>query len=83
MALRYLLLDIGRFFSFLILYIVGRTPWGGDQPIAKTLPTHRTTLIQNKSTQRSMPSVGFEPTIPAVERAETVHALDGATTVIG
>jgi hypothetical protein len=27
--------------------------------------------------------VGFEPTIPALERAKTVHALDGAATVIG
>jgi hypothetical protein len=30
-------------FSFLILYMVGRTPWTGDQPIARLLPTHRTT----------------------------------------
>jgi hypothetical protein len=28
-----------------------------------------------------MPYVGFEPTIPASERAETVHALDRAATV--
>jgi hypothetical protein len=27
--------------------------------------------------------VGFEPTIPAFERAKTVHALDSAATVIG
>jgi hypothetical protein len=33
--------------------------------------------------QTSMPSVGFEPTIPASERAKTVHALDRAATVIG
>jgi hypothetical protein len=26
--------------------------------------------------------VGFEPTIPAFEREKTVHALDGAATVI-
>jgi hypothetical protein len=26
----FLLLDLGRFFSFLILYRVGRTPWTGD-----------------------------------------------------
>jgi hypothetical protein len=25
----------------------------------------------------------FEPTIPVFERAKTVHALDGAATVIG
>jgi hypothetical protein len=30
-----------------------------------------------------MPQVGFEPTIPAFERAKAVHALDRATTVIG
>jgi hypothetical protein len=29
-----------------------------------------------------MPLVGFEPTIPAFERAKTVHALDRAATVI-
>jgi hypothetical protein len=35
-----LLLDLGRFFSFLILYTLCRTPWTGDQPVART---HRTT----------------------------------------
>jgi hypothetical protein len=30
-----------------------------------------------------MPLVGFETTIPAFERAKTVHALDRAATVIG
>jgi hypothetical protein len=30
-----------------------------------------------------MPRVGFEPTIPVIERAKTVHALDRAVTVIG
>jgi hypothetical protein len=33
-----LLLDLD-FFSFLILYAVGRTPWRGDQPVARPLPT--------------------------------------------
>jgi hypothetical protein len=27
--------------------------------------------------------MGFEPTIPVLERAKTVHALDGKATVIG
>jgi hypothetical protein len=31
------------FFSFLILITVDRTPWTGDQPITRPLPTHRTT----------------------------------------
>jgi hypothetical protein len=34
-------LHLGRFFIFLILYKVGRTPWAGDQPIARPLPTQR------------------------------------------
>jgi hypothetical protein len=38
---------------------------------------------QYKRTQTYISWVGFEPTIPAFERAETVHALDRAGTVIG
>jgi hypothetical protein len=39
---------------------------------------------QHKHThQTSMPRVGFEPTITASERAETVHALDGSANVTG
>jgi hypothetical protein len=30
-------------FQFLNLYIVGRTTWTGNQPVAKPLPKHRTT----------------------------------------
>jgi hypothetical protein len=30
-----------------------------------------------------MPRVGFEPTIPAFERAKAIHGLDRAATVIG
>jgi hypothetical protein len=41
------------------------------------------TQTQNKHKQTSMPWVGFEPTIPASERAKTVHALGRAATVIG
>jgi hypothetical protein len=74
---------LGRLFSFLILYTVGRTPWTGDQPVARQLPTHRTTQTQNKCTRTFMPQVGFETTIAAFERAKTVHALDRAATVIG
>jgi hypothetical protein len=44
------LLDLGRFFSFLILYTVGRTPWTGDHPVARPLLAHRTTQTQNKLT---------------------------------
>jgi hypothetical protein len=34
-------LDLGRFLSFLILYTVNRTPWTGDQPVARSVPTNR------------------------------------------
>jgi hypothetical protein len=76
------LLDNGRFFSFLILYTVGKTPWTGDQPVARPLPKRRTTQTQNKRTKTSMPWVGFEPTIPAFKRANTVHVVHRAATVI-
>jgi hypothetical protein len=78
-----LLSDLGCFFSFLTLYADGRTPWTNDHPVARPLPTRRTTQTQNKRMHTSMPWVGFEPTIPAFERAKTVHALDHAATVIG
>jgi hypothetical protein len=76
MVLQSFLLDLGRFFSFLILYEVCRTPWTGDEPVARPLPTHRT------QTQISMPSVWFEPTISVFERSKTVHTLDTVATVI-
>jgi hypothetical protein len=77
------LLDLERFFGFMIFYTVGRTPWTGDQPIARPLPAHRTAQTKNKRTQISMPQVEFEPTTPVFERAKTVHTLDRAATVIG
>jgi hypothetical protein len=58
------LLGLGRFFSFLILYAVGRTPWAGDQAVARPLSLHRTTQTQNKSTQTFMPRVGLALTSP-------------------
>jgi hypothetical protein len=39
--------------------------------------------INTYTHQKSMPWVGFEPTIPVLERANTVHALDRAATVTG
>jgi hypothetical protein len=70
-------------FQFLNLYTVGRTHRTSDQTVARPLPTHRTTQAENKSTETSMPRVGFEPMIPVFERTKTVHALDRAATVIG
>jgi hypothetical protein len=52
----------------------------GDQPITRSLLTHRRT--QNKHTQTSMPPVGFEPKISVLEQLKTVHVLDYTVTVI-
>jgi hypothetical protein len=54
------------------------TPWVGDQPFARPLPTHSTVQTQNKRTQTSMPRVGLEPRTQVFERAKTVHASDRA-----
>jgi hypothetical protein len=73
---------LSAIFTFLILFMVGRTTWTGDQSVARPLPIHRATQTQNKRTQTSMPQVGFELTISVFERAKTVHVLDSAATVI-
>jgi hypothetical protein len=68
-------------FQFLNLYTVSRTHWTSDKPVAKPLPTHTTTQTHNKRTSTHW--VGFEPTMSAFGRTETVHALDRAVTAIG
>jgi hypothetical protein len=75
-------LDLCRFFSFIILYTVGRTPWTRDLPVARPLPKHRTRQIETKRTQTFMPQVGFEPTIPVFKQVKAIHSLDRAATVI-
>jgi hypothetical protein len=70
-------------FRFLILYTFSKTPWTEDQSVARPRPKQRTAQTQNKCIQTCMPSVGFELTISAFERTETVHVLYLAATVIG
>jgi hypothetical protein len=62
-------------FSVFWLFTDGRTPWTGDQLVARSVPKHRTTQTKKNAhtLQTSMPWVGFETTIPASERAKTVH----------
>jgi hypothetical protein len=69
-------------FQFLNLYTVSRTPWTGDQPVARPSPAHTEHHKHRINVDISMPRVGFEPTIPVFERAKTVHALDRAAPVI-
>jgi hypothetical protein len=82
MALQSLLLDRGCFFSFLILYRVGRTPRTGDQPVVSPPTTHRTTQTQNKGTQTSMPRMEFETTIPVLKRTKTLRPLWSASDLL-
>jgi hypothetical protein len=77
------LLDLSRFFSFLIFYTVGWTPWTEDQPVRRSLPAHSAAQTQNKCTKASMPRVRFDPTIPVLERTKIIYALDRAATVMG
>jgi hypothetical protein len=58
----------GYFFNIKLLQVVS------TQILYKTHTEH---------TQTSIPPVGFEPTIPVLERAKTVRALDRAATAIG
>jgi hypothetical protein len=77
------LVYLGRFFSFLIytqsVGLLGReiSPSQGrylqTEQHKHRINAHRYPCLW----------VGFEPTIPAFERAKTVHALDRAATVIG
>jgi hypothetical protein len=60
---------LAAFFKFTNLYTVGVTPWTNYQPIARLLPTYRTTQTKNKRTQTSVPGVGLELTIPVLKRA--------------
>jgi hypothetical protein len=76
------LFGLGRLFSFLICYTVGKTPWTGLS-LSQGRYLHTGQYKQNKRTQTSMPQMGFEPTIPVFERAKTVHDLDRTATVIG
>jgi hypothetical protein len=71
--------SLDAFFSFLIFYTIGRTPWMGDQLVARPIPAH---TGQHKHTDTSTPRVGFEHTIPMFVRVETFHALDRTATVI-
>jgi hypothetical protein len=66
-------LDLGRFSSFLI-YRVGGTPWTGDQPVARPLPTHRTTQTQNKRTDIHA-SGGIRTHDPSVRAGEDSTCL--------
>jgi hypothetical protein len=75
--------NIGLISQFLDYFTDGRTPWAGDQLVARPLPKHRTIQTQTNAHtyQTSMPWAGFDPTMPTCERAKTVHGLHPSATV--
>jgi hypothetical protein len=71
-----------RFFSFLILYAVHRTSWTGDQPVARSLPTHKTAQMQNKRTQRH-PCLQWDSNPRSQCSSGRRRSIDRAATMIG
>jgi hypothetical protein len=69
------------FFSFLILYVVCKSLWMGDQPDARPLPRHRITQTQNKCTKTFMSRIGFDPANLVFEREKIVHTSENTVTV--
>jgi hypothetical protein len=59
-----------NFSEFMNLRTFSWTPWMGDQPNARPLPTQDNTTQYNteKRGHTSMPREGFEPAIPVFER---------------
>jgi hypothetical protein len=77
-ALQALLLNLGLLSNFPDPTL-SRTPWTGDQLVARSLPTHKTTQTQ----ENIYPSGGIRTHDFSVGEAKTVHASDTAATVIG
>jgi hypothetical protein len=82
-----LLLGPGLLFSFIIFFFFTQTVGLLGRVITPSqglyLHTGQHKHRINAHTQTSMRRVGFEPMIPASERAKTVRALDRSATVIG
>jgi hypothetical protein len=67
------------FRSFLILY----SDYLFDVSARRKTATYTGQHKQNKRRLSTMPQVEFEPTAPVFERANIVHALGRAATVLG
>jgi hypothetical protein len=73
---------LGRFFSFLILYTFGRTPWTGDQPVSS--PLHCTQDSTNRINAHRHQCFKWDsnPWSQCLSGL-TFHALDNTATMIG
>jgi hypothetical protein len=59
-----------------LFYTGSRTPWTSNQPVARPLPTHRTTQTQNKRTHKhACPEWDSNPQSECSKPAKTVHTL--------
>jgi hypothetical protein len=59
-----------------LFYTGGRTPWTGDQPVARPLPTHRTTQTQNKRRHTDIHALsGIRTHDPSVRASEDSSCL--------
>jgi hypothetical protein len=80
------LLDLYRFFSFLIFHTVHKTLWKGDQPIARPLPAHTHTVQhRHRINAYRHPCLKWNsnPRSSVLARRERVYASDSAATMIG
>jgi hypothetical protein len=57
-----------------LFYTDGRTPWTSAQPVARPLPTHKTTQTHNKRTH-SHPCLGIRTHDPSVRASEDSSCL--------
>jgi hypothetical protein len=62
-----LLLHLSRFFSFLILYTVGRIPWAGDEPVER-INAYRHLYLEWDSSPRSQRSSEQRQFMPQTAR---------------
>jgi hypothetical protein len=66
----------GRFFGLLILYTVGRTPWTGDQPVAKAFHVLCGIRTHDPSVRASEDSSCFRPCCRCDQRMVTYIILN-------
>jgi len=52
------------------------TPWTGDRPIARHVPTRDGRAQKSNADVKSMPRKGFEPIIPGFKWSDIIRALD-------
>jgi hypothetical protein len=69
------LLGLGHFYSFSFPYTLRKNPWKENQPVARPLPTRRTTQIHSKHKHTSMLQTVLEFTTSSVWSSEDSSCL--------